>query len=456
MFSLWGSSTSKSSKSSKSNQSTASLPDLDALQKNEEKFDTYSHSSALLPTFNNVSLHRTSEPIMDVILDKDNKHKLSVSANLSFLFDKKTVQSAAVSAHRYLSRYPYYIVSNQNVNFISKLEHEHKLKTTTVASPPPLQPLPAPPMTAAAVDCCDEAEQKVSPSSETPYMSEVVTIHDLDQWLDSMNLSTEEKKGVLSLCEWIKTEKMSPKLCHEMWMVDVVTSYFSSLSPTNPDLHCCYKRWIQYRHDNSLIGENINAAKLKQFFDTGIFSIGFDNERRPVWFINTEFYDESFGVDIITKACVLWVSSLQFDIAKNEFDTFCLRRGLSVYVNLSHWSINMCSWNVVQAVKKAVVAYPYWLVDIYVANIPTFMYLLKQLAAKVLVPHAMQKFKVLADSNEYFEKYASKHKTPICAGGTLKVHPSQWVIDRGFLHYVEPASKHCKSPSAPVITALDL
>ena len=81
------------------------------------------------------------------------------------------------------------------------------------------------------------------------------------------------------------------------------------------------------------------------------------------------------------------------------------------------------------------------------------MYLLKQLAAKVVVPHAMEKFKILGDMNDYFEKAAPKHTTPICAGGTLKVSATQWMIDRGFLDYVEHQNKHKKSPSSPILTS---
>lgn len=132
------------------------------------------------------------------------------------------------------------------------------------------------------------------------------------------------------------------------------------------------------------------------------------------------------------------MASLQWDLAKNEFDLFALRRGISVYVNMSHWSINMASWTVIQAVKKAMVAFPFHLVQIYVSNIPTFMYLLKQLAGKVMVPHALEKVKILGDANDYFENgHAEKHETPICAGGTLRVSAVQWMKSRGFLDYVD-------------------
>jgi len=183
---------------------------------------------------------------------------------------------------------------------------------------------------------------------------------------------------------------------------------------------------------------NVSAAKLKAFLDTGVFSIGFDCERRPVWFTNTEHYDESFGADVVAKASALFAASLHWDLRKNELDLLALRRGICVYANLSHWSINMVSWSTMNMAKRLLVAFPFHLVSIYVSNMPTFMYLLKQLAAKVLVPHAMEKVKVLADSNDYFEQgSARKEETPLCAGGTLRVSATQWLRDRGFLDLVE-------------------
>eukprot|EP00484_Ammonia_sp_Unknown_P028167 CAMPEP_0197024712 /NCGR_PEP_ID=MMETSP1384-20130603/5214_1 /TAXON_ID=29189 /ORGANISM="Ammonia sp." /LENGTH=424 /DNA_ID=CAMNT_0042453141 /DNA_START=75 /DNA_END=1349 /DNA_ORIENTATION=+ len=413
---LWGSSSSSSAarkaenKAAIGHQSTASLPDLDALsfeEEEKEEKDIASHSVAQLTPYHNSSTHGMTDII---VLDKESNFKLCASSNISFLFatDKESKHE-----HVHLSRYPYYIASNRSARYLTKFEQE-------------------------------KDKQQLA-----------INVNDLSDYLDSLNLSKDEKKGILTLCEWVKSERLSIKLCDDMWMADVVMAYFSSLSPTNPDLYACWKRWVTYRNDHVLANDNVNTQRVKQLFDSGIFSIGFDNQRRPVWFINTEFYDDSFGVDVFSKACVLWISSLLFDLKKNEYDLFALRRGVSVYVNLSHWSINMCSWNIIQAVKKALIAYPYWLVDIYIVNIPTFMYLLKQLASKVVVPHAMDKFKVLADQSEYFEKYAPKHKTPICAGGTLKVDATQWITDRGFLDYVDThgSGKHVRSPSAPIPSA---
>lgn len=433
---LWGSSssstqTTEESKSDNNNtkpshhQNTASLTDLDELDElefmnnnnnNEYHINSKSRHSVTSQSIAQIPYHseinNNKEPPIEIILDKESKYKLSATAAISFLFNNSNKNTH----NRSLYRYPYYIASNRNARYLHKMDLRIKeLESKSFE---------------------DEQEEQEEIKERDDLC--IINVTDLNKYLDSLNLTNDEKKGILTLCEWVKTEKLSIKLCSEMLMSEIIITYFSSLSPTNPDLFGCWKKWIIYRsdhgYDHSLY--NVNCNKLKQFFDSGIFSIGFDNERRPVWFINTEFYDDSFGSDIITKACILWVSSLLWNLKKNEFDLFALRRGLSVYVNLSHWSINMVSWSILQSVKKAMVAYPFHLVSIYISNIPTFMYLLKQLAAKVVVPHAMEKLIILPDTNDYFEKYAEKHKTPKCAGGTLKVSATQWIKDRGFLDYI--------------------
>ena len=85
----------------------------------------------------------------------------------------------------------------------------------------------------------------------------------------------------------------------------------------------------------------------------------------------------------------------------------------------------MASWSISQSVKKAVIAYPFHLIDVYIKSCIKVSILLKQLAAKIVVPHAMAKLKILTDQTEYFSKYGPKHKTPTCAGETLKVAAAQ-------------------------------
>merc|ERR1712113_529026 len=117
--------------------------------------------------------------------------------------------------------------------------------------------------------------------------------------------------------------------------------------------------------------------------------------------------------EVVAKVAVLWVTSLLWNLKKNEFDLFALRRGICIYGDLSHWSMQIVSWSVLMAVKKAMIAYPFCLEAVYIANIPTFMYLLKQLAAKIVPASAMQKMVILEDNKDFF-KYAEKRKTPTC------------------------------------------
>merc|ERR1712241_1249022 len=87
--------------------------------------------------------------------------------------------------------------------------------------------------------------------------------------------------------------------------------------------------------------------------------------------------------------------------------------------------------------KKAMIAYPFQLHKAFAVNLPTYMFLIKQFASKFVPDYTMKKLVILADKNEYFDKgHAEKKKTPICAGGTLKVSVTQWMEDRGFLDVV--------------------
>jgi hypothetical protein len=410
---LWGSSSSnKDSKQEQTDKhskhssvrrhhSTASLPDIDALELKDEH--NAQHSLSQLPRCS--EQHLALSPLTEIILDKHSKTKISATTAIRFLFASdpaKQPQDILVTAPLY--RYPFYIASNRDVKYVNKEDSEfHQIEAT--------------------------------------HDSPAAAIADLQLYLDSLKIEPEHQKGILELCDWIKTDdKLSMKLSSEMWLSEVIIAYFSSLSPTNPDIVGCWKKWIAYKHDHPL--RNVSVSEIKRFFDSGVFAVGFDDERRPVWFINTEHYDSSFSTDVITKATTLWITSLLWNLRKNEFDLFALTRGVSAYVNLSHFNITSYSWSTIKSLKTAAVAYPFHLVNIYVSNIPTFMYLLKQFAAKVVVPHAMDKFVVLSDPSEYFEKFGQRHKTPVCAGGSLKLSATQWMQDRGYLDYIEQPQEH--------------
>jgi len=236
---------------------------------------------------------------------------------------------------------------------------------------------------------------------------------------------------LFELHEWIIHDTLSNKMKEELCLGDMVTSYFSSFSRNNPDAKGCWKRWISYRNDSPC--KDVNFHRVKEFFATGFFNVGYDKENRPVFIINTKYYDDSFGPEITAKATILFVTSLLWNIRDNYFDMDALRKGVCIYADLSHYSINMLAWNVIQACKSALISFPFQLLNIYCVNTPTFVYILRQVASKILVPHAMEKLKILGDTDEYFEKYGVREKTPVQNGGSWKMTTIEWMRERGFI-----------------------
>jgi len=230
------------------------------------------------------------------------------------------------------------------------------------------------------------------------------------RYLDSLPIESSEKKTLLELHEWISNDTLSIKMKDELCFGDLIMSYFSSFSPTNPDAKGCWKRWAAYCHDIPLNG--VDFRRIREFFDSGFYNVGYDKQNRPVFIFNSKHQDTSFGPEIITKASILLLTSLLWNINTNSFDFDALKKGISFYMDLSHYSISTMSWNSVQACKLALIAFPFQLGDLYCINTPTFIYILRQIAAKVIVPHAMERVKIVGSSEEYFEKYGLKEKTP--------------------------------------------
>ena len=276
-------------------------------------------------------------------------------------------------------------------------------------------------------------ENRVNISSTSSILC-ITKTSQLRDFLASLHLSTHERNEILSLCEWIKSEKLSIKICQNIKIGEIILSYFSALSPTNPSMIGCFKRWVHFRskYDDIYDDYGDDAQKLRALFDSGVFSIGFDNEERPVCFINTEFYNDAFEKKIIRKACILLVFSLSWNMKQNKFDTIALRKGICVYLNLSHWSVGMAPWNVLKALKTAMEAAPFYLVNIYVLNMPKFMYIIQSLVRKLVQKHAMDKIVILDDENSYFH-FAKRELTPRYAQGKLSVTATQWMSNRGFL-----------------------
>ncbi|ETO12655.1 hypothetical protein RFI_24718 [Reticulomyxa filosa] len=210
------------------------------------------------------------------------------------------------------------------------------------------------------------------------------------RYFDSLSLTTHERKELEELHEWIGRDTLSNKMKDELCLGDMILSCYSSYSKNNPDAKGCWKRWISYRDDSPL--KDVNFRRVREFFDTGLFNVAYDKESRPVFIINTKHYDDSFGPEITAKATILFITSLLWNVRQNSFDFDALRKGICVYADLSHYSINMLAWNVIQACKSALIAFPFQLIDIYCVNTPTFVYMLRQIAAKVKPQKNFQQF----------------------------------------------------------------
>jgi hypothetical protein len=247
------------------------------------------------------------------------------------------------------------------------------------------------------------------------------------------SITEKERAELIEFHGWISADRASQKqLTEEICLADVIFSYYSSFSPTNPDLHSCWRRWLQYKFDNPY--KDLNFHRVLEYLQSGILNICFDRDGRPIIIVSTKNYDSTFGPEITAKGTALVFISMLYNLKTNEFDFNALRRGMSIYADLSHFSLTMMSWNVIAALKAAAIALPFSLVEIYCVNTPTFLYLLRQFAGKVLVPHAMEKIKVLKSNEEFFTLHnADRERTPVEHGGKWKGSAVQWLTERGFL-----------------------
>ena len=148
-------------------------------------------------------------------------------------------------------------------------------------------------------------------------------------YFDTLELTKLERREIEHLHNWVKQDKLSMKLAEELCIGDLVLSYFSHYSKTNPDAQGCWKRWIQYRNDNTIL-KDVNYERIREYIDTGVLGVGRLKNKRPVLIINSQYYDDSFGPEVCTKALLLLITSLLWDLKKDEFDYVALRRGISV------------------------------------------------------------------------------------------------------------------------------
>ena len=254
-------------------------------------------------------------------------------------------------------------------------------------------------------------------------------------------LTEKETNVILSL--FVKIYQMGIashsllSLYTELKIGEIILSYFASLSPTNPPPFECFDRWIKYRMDKDIRMKlnSVDNGKLLKFYETNSNQIGFGNKGRLIWFVSTEKYDGYIDDDTQRKGVMLLIMSFFWDLRENKFNLHTLRHGILSHINLSHWSMTqpIMSWSTVYAIKDNMVAFPYALKDIFILNPPMFVYLVKTAAAQFFNEHSLEKFVFLEDQNEFFQKYASKEKTPILADGTIKMTVTQWMQQRGYI-----------------------
>merc|ERR1740123_521426 len=79
----------------------------------------------------------------------------------------------------------------------------------------------------------NDCDNKINASSAILCITQT---NELRKYLQSLNeLSSDVENDILSLCEWIKSEKgLSIKICQNIKMSELILAYFSSFSKTNP------------------------------------------------------------------------------------------------------------------------------------------------------------------------------------------------------------------------------
>eukprot|EP00485_Elphidium_margaritaceum_P024429 CAMPEP_0202713954 /NCGR_PEP_ID=MMETSP1385-20130828/62004_1 /ASSEMBLY_ACC=CAM_ASM_000861 /TAXON_ID=933848 /ORGANISM="Elphidium margaritaceum" /LENGTH=341 /DNA_ID=CAMNT_0049374511 /DNA_START=26 /DNA_END=1051 /DNA_ORIENTATION=- len=221
----------------------------------------------------------------------------------------------------------------------------------------------------------------------------------------------------------------------ELFIAEIIMSYFSSYSETNPDAIGCWDRWLKYRlnKDISQSLKTVSHEQLQKFYGTQSNAVGFARNNKLIWFTSTENYDGYIDNDTQRKGMILLLTSFYWNRKNDKLDLNVLRGGIYAFMNLSHWTINLIGLSTMYAIKDAMVAFPYTLHDIFIYKPPMLIYLVKSVAAQFFVSHALDKFVFLDDSNAFFQQHADKPQTPTIADGSNKLLIEEWMRDRGYI-----------------------
>jgi len=141
--------------------------------------------------------------------------------------------------------------------------------------------------------------------------------------------------------------------------------------------------------------------------------------------------------EAVARSLILFFTALLWDLHKDEFDVHGLRKGICAYVDMTGWSMRKMSWRLAKFLKAVLIAFPFQLVDIYIAHATTLVYMIRKLAAKIFVPHTIEKFRILKTPQDYLDKFGVKETTPKFVGGTSTETAMSFLQRRGYLAVVK-------------------
>ena len=154
------------------------------------------------------------------------------------------------------------------------------------------------------------------------------------EYFNSLEGTTRvEKEGLKKLYLYVKNDKLTYKIIkniknYKLCCDDLILSYYSSLSPTNPDIIGCWQRWTEYLDKNPF--NDANISNVRDIISTKFWNIGHDKNKKPVWFVSTEHYDDTYSSEDVNLASILFIKSMFCDKEKNTFDIVSLRQGCDV------------------------------------------------------------------------------------------------------------------------------
>ena len=199
---------------------------------------------------------------------------------------------------------------------------------------------------------------KISVSLSTLMKDDISVVISYFKTLPS--ITDKELNGLESLYKHIINDEASKELANELFLEDIVMTYFSTLHPTNPTPINSWKRLTTLLKKKPF--KDVNMDDVKAFLKGGLISFGYDKQEYPIWFIQSQNYNENQPVNAMSYAVRIWIYSIFCDRNKNSFDLKQMRRGLHYYTDMKAWSLRLISWKVLIALRDCQYGVPYGIV----------------------------------------------------------------------------------------------